>query len=60
MLYKANLLTFYVILYFSVVRFQVEHENKGRNPIFIVISVSNIKVLTKTVLRWALQQGKTN
>lgn len=38
-----------MILYFS--------ENKGHYPIFILISVSNFKVLTK-VLRWALQQGK--
>lgn len=56
----ANLLTHYMILYFSAVTFQVEHESIAHDPIFILINVSNIKVLTRMALRWSLQQGKIN
>lgn len=50
---KANFLTFYVPLCLSAVAFtfQVEHENKRHNHIFVLLSVSNIKVQTKSSAR---------
>lgn len=55
----ANLLT-HMILCFSAVTFQVEHESKAHDPIFVLINVSNIKVPTRMALRWSLQQGEIN